>query len=211
MMRKNLLAAIAALAVMAVVVAIALLASRGSEAPSRTVSQLPAGDSGSDATEPGDQPTRSGWNDQATDPSGTRGGSTVPGYPGQIGGGSSGWPGSAPSTDPGGPMLPVHPGNGGQQPNTIAIADAHLDAQGHLVLGYFVGLPGCYAQLDHVDLVETAAKVTVTLVLGPDPQVPADTACPDIAMGKSAQVTLTSPLGGRTVVDGSTGDPVPVS
>ncbi|MEP6527570.1 MAG: hypothetical protein ABJA86_10435 [Nocardioidaceae bacterium] len=208
MMRKNLLAAIAALAVMAVVVAIAVLASRGSDAPAQTVSEPPAGDSGSAGTEPGDQPTGSGWTDEATDPSGTRGGSTVPGYPGQNGAGSNGWPGNA---DPGGPMLPVDPGSGHQQFNTMAIADAHIDAQGRLVLTYYVGLPSCSPQLDHVDVVQTVAKVTVTLVQGTDPQVPSGIACPDIAMAKSTRVTLTSPLGGRTVVDGSTGDTVPVS
>jgi hypothetical protein len=208
MMRKNLLAAIAALAVMALVVAIAVLASRGSDLPTQTVSEPPAGDSGSAATEPGDQPTGSGWiDDEATDPSGTRGGSTVPGYPGQNGAGSNGWPGNA---DPGGPMLPVNPGGGYQQLNTMAIAVAHIDAQGRLVLGYSVGLPSCSPQLDHVDVVQTVAKVTVTLVQGTDPQVPSGTACPDIAMAKSTRVTLTSPLSGRTLVDGSTGDTVPV-
>jgi hypothetical protein len=208
MMRKNLLAAIAALAVMAVVVAIAVLASRGSDAPVQTASEPPAGDSGSVATEPGDQPTGSGWtDDEATDPSGTRGGSTVPGYPGQNGAGSSGWPGNV---DPGGPMLPTDPGNGHQLFNTLAIAHAHIDAQDRLVLGYYVGLPSCSPQLDHVDVVETVAKVTVTLVQGAAPQVPSGTACPDIAMAKSTRVTLTSPLGGRTLVDGSTGDTVPV-
>jgi hypothetical protein len=210
MMRKNLLAAIAALAVMAVVVAIAFLASHVSDAPTRTASEPPAGDSGSAATEPGDQPT-SGWTDEATDPSGTRGGSTVPGYPGQDGGGSSSSPGNAPSIDPGGPMLPVDPGNGHQQLNTMAVANAHLDVQGRLVLGYYVGLPSCYAQLDHVDVIENAAKVTVTLVRGADPQVPSGIACPDIAIAKSTRVSLTSPLAGRTLVDGSTGDTVPVS
>ncbi len=207
-MRKNLLAAVAALAVMAVVVAIAVLASRGSDAPSQTVSEPAAGDWGSAATEPGNQPTRSGWTDEATDPSGTRGGSTVPGYPGQNGAGSSGWPGNV---DPGGPMLPVDPGSGHQQFNTMTIADAHIDAQGRLVLGYYVGLPSCSPQLDHVDVVQTVHRVTVTLVQGTDPQIPSGIACPDIAMAKSTRVTLTSPLGGRTVVDGSTGDTVPVS
>jgi hypothetical protein len=209
MMRKNLLAAIAALAVMALVVAIAALASRGSDAPAQTVSEPAARDSGSAATERGDQPTGSGWtDDEATDPSGTRGGSTVPGYPGQNGAGSNGWPGNV---APGGPMLPVNPGGGHQQVNTMAISVAHIDAQGRLVLGYSVGLPSCSPQLDHVDVVQTVAKVTVTLVQGTDPQVPSGTACPDIAMAKSTRVTLTSPLGGRTVVDGSTGHTVPVS
>jgi hypothetical protein len=204
------LAAMAALAVLALVVAIAVIASRGSQAPVRTESQLPAGDSGPVSTEPdpGDQPTGSDWNDQATNPSGTRGGSTVPAYPGQHGGGSSGSPGSAGSAVPGG--RGSGSGNGHQQPNTFAIADAHVDAQGRLVLGYFVGLPSCYAQLDHVETVQAAAKITVTLAQGPEPRVAVGIACPDIAMAKSVRTTLTSPLGGRSLVDGSTGSTVPV-
>jgi hypothetical protein len=176
MTRKNLLAAMAALAVMALVVAIVLVASRGSDEPPSTENELPAGHSDNRQTQPdpGDQPTGSGWNDQATDPSGVHGGNVLPSY------------------------------------HTIAIANAHLDAQGRLVIGYFVGLTGCYAQLDHVDTAETPANVTVTLVQGPDPQQTAGVACPDIAMSKSVRVALSAPLGQRTLIDGSTGHRVRV-
>jgi hypothetical protein len=197
MMRRNLLAALAALAVMAMVVAIALVASRGSDAPVRTENQLPAGGPASTEPDPGDQPTGSAPSDVVTDPAaGARGGASVPGYTG-----------SAPSTTPRGSG---HTGNSYQLPGTFAISDAHVDAKGRLVLGYFVGLPSCYAQLDHVETVQTATKVTVTLVQGPEPQVAVGVACPDIAMAKSVRLTLTSPLGGRSLVDGSNGNTVRV-
>ena len=56
--------------------------------------------------------------------------------------------------------------------------------------------------IDHVGLDETPDRVTVTLYQGTPPDL-VGSACPEIAMLQAVRVALTSPLGDRTVVDGS--------
>jgi hypothetical protein len=56
--------------------------------------------------------------------------------------------------------------------------------------------------IDHVGLDETPDRVTVTLYQGTPPDL-VGSACPEIAMLQAVRVALTSPLGDRTVGDGS--------
>ncbi len=56
--------------------------------------------------------------------------------------------------------------------------------------------------IDHVTVSEAPGTVTVTLYRGTPPSI-VGTPCPDIAMLQAVRVSLSSPLGGRTVVDGS--------
>jgi hypothetical protein len=57
--------------------------------------------------------------------------------------------------------------------------------------------------IDHVGLDEAPDTVSVTLFQGTPPSL-VGSACPEIAMLMAVRVPLSSPLGGRTVVDGST-------
>jgi hypothetical protein len=56
--------------------------------------------------------------------------------------------------------------------------------------------------IDHVGLDETPDSVTVTLYQGSPPSL-VGSACPEIAMLMAVRVPISSPLDGRTVVDGS--------
>jgi hypothetical protein len=56
--------------------------------------------------------------------------------------------------------------------------------------------------IDHVGLDETPDQVTVSLFQGTPPTL-VGSACPEIAMLQAVRVSLTSPLDGRTVVDGA--------
>lgn len=73
-------------------------------------------------------------------------------------------------------------------------------ADGMTLTVWFWGSP-CLG-VDHVDVKETPAKVAITLYQGTPPSM-VGTACIEIAMLAAVRVTLSSPLGGRTVVDGS--------
>ncbi len=117
-------------------------------------------------------------------------------------------PSAEPPPDGDTPVSPPAAG-GRNQARTIAIADAHINASGRLVLGYYVGVPTCYGQLGDMRIEQRGHSVTVTLRSAPDP-APSDIPCIDIAMAKKAVIQLDQPLGGRALIDGSTGEPVKV-
>ena len=70
-----------------------------------------------------------------------------------------------------------------------------------LTITFWAGVEPC-SVLDHVDVREGPAAVTVTLYQGSDPNA-GDVACPEIAMLKQVSVTLDAPLAGRDIVDGA--------
>lgn len=77
-----------------------------------------------------------------------------------------------------------------------------------LALTYTSGLPECYGALDTPQVLETDGAVTVTLTLVPPDEPPA--ACPDIARISTVRVDLDSPLGDRSLLDGSLAQPARV-
>lgn len=70
---------------------------------------------------------------------------------------------------------------------------------------WWSGVEPCYV-LDHVDVVETAATVTITLFEGHDPAAQ-DVACIELAVQKSTRIELAHPLGSRELVDGAKATP----
>ena len=119
--------------------------------------------------------------------------------PGSPGGGEPGSPGpdlpDGDLTPAPGPDLP--PG-----PDTQAIDSYFAYDQTRLALNYTTGVPECYGKVGEPVVEETAAAVTVTLPKIP-PEQKGDVACIDIALSKSVDVVLGSPLGDRKVRDGS--------
>ena len=79
-----------------------------------------------------------------------------------------------------------------------------------VALNYTTGVPECYGTLTTPEVLETSAAVTVTLTLRP-PEQPPDEPCPELAMLGTVRVELGSPLGDRSVLDGSFAQPVRVS
>lgn len=76
---------------------------------------------------------------------------------------------------------------------------------------YTTGVEPCYV-LAGVEVEEDADQVTVTLSEGYLPDEDGEPpVCIQVAERVSTPVPLTNPLDGRTVVDGATGEPVPVS
>jgi hypothetical protein len=192
MSRRNLLAAVAAVMVAAVVLTVAAVVSHDGGSPSERDLSAGAGD------------TRAR-------------GASVPGYSGDGVASDPGLKGTAlgavlPSAEPPpGVDTPISPpaAGGRRQARTIAIADAHINPSGRLVVGYYVGLPTCYGQLGDIRIEQSGHSVTVTLSSAPDP-APSDTPCIDIAVARKAVIQLDRRLGGRTLIDGSTGEPVKV-
>jgi hypothetical protein len=79
-----------------------------------------------------------------------------------------------------------------------------------IALNYTTGAPECDGTLTTPEVLETSAAVTVTLTLRP-PEQSSDNPCPDLAMVGTVRVELGSPLGDRSVLDGSFAPPVRVS
>ncbi len=73
-------------------------------------------------------------------------------------------------------------------------------------LRFYAGVETCYG-LDEIVVDETEADVTVTLLVG---SLPGADVCIEIAEAVKTRVDLSAPLGGRTLLDGSTGQPIPV-
>ena len=78
---------------------------------------------------------------------------------------------------------------------------AMLNDDGTVTILFTSGVEPC-AVLDHVDVDEGDAAVTITLYEGHDPDA-GDVACIEIAVLKSVTITLDQPLGGRDIVDGA--------
>jgi hypothetical protein len=73
-------------------------------------------------------------------------------------------------------------------------------------LRFYAGVEACYG-LEAVEVVEESESVTVTVLVGSRPTAEA---CIDIAEAVATRIDLGSPLGGRPLLDGSTGQAVPV-
>jgi hypothetical protein len=117
-------------------------------------------------------------------------------------------PGPAPA-DPGGGgarVVSPTPGLDGVVPAAIDSARA-LDGN-KLEVRFYSGVEDCYG-LERVDVEESDAEVLVSVFTGSRPEA-RDVACIEIAELVATVVTLDAPLGDRTVVDASTGAPVPV-
>jgi hypothetical protein len=75
------------------------------------------------------------------------------------------------------------------------------------------GGPTDYCGADYTGTAaETAARIVVTVYEHSNPPPPnVRIACPALAAGREVRLTLTGPVGGRTVVDGATGQVHPLS
>lgn len=136
--------------------------------------------------------------------------------PGVVGSGGSGAPPYA-GVEPGSPgqgdltPIPVEPpgdgdgGGGDMDAGTIAVDSFYRYDGRRLALNYTNGVPECYGKAGTPLVEETADSVRVTIPRTP-PTGGADTACIDIALLSSVDVTLERPLGDRVVLDGSRGD-----
>lgn len=131
---------------------------------------------------------------------------------GFAGGGDGAGQGSPPysGSDPGsvGGVEPVEPptGDPGDLPDValgmIAVDSFYRYDATHLALNYVNGVPECYGDAGTPRVEETADAVVVTI---PRTAVEndGDRACIDIALLGSVDVTLSSPLAGRPVLDGA--------
>jgi hypothetical protein len=127
--------------------------------------------------------------------------SAAPGFPGQDGGGDPANPGHPDKPDGG--LTPV-PGPDSPPPRagTQAIEGWFARDDRTLALNYATGVPECYGTVGKPQVEETASTVTVTLPKTP-PKSDREVVCIDIAVLRSVDVTLASPLGDREVRDGS--------
>ena len=78
---------------------------------------------------------------------------------------------------------------------------AMLNDDGTVTILFTSGVEPC-AVLDHLDVDEGDAAVTITLYEGHDPDA-GDVACIEIAVLKSVTISLDHPLDGRSIVDGA--------
>ncbi|HET7388982.1 MAG TPA: hypothetical protein VFJ19_20225 [Nocardioidaceae bacterium] len=107
----------------------------------------------------------------------------------------------------GGPVAVPDPTSSPPLPKRVVITGYRTTGR-TLSLDYTIGIASCYGRIAPPKVAGTAHAVIVTLH-----RVPAahsgDTACPDIALLETVDVTLAEPLGDRVVKDGSTGATVP--
>ncbi|WP_182883863.1 hypothetical protein [Microbispora sp. H10949] len=111
-------------------------------------------------------------------------------------------PPGAGTVAPGASASPVTPA--GPTLNTRAVpweSATPADGGRSLDVVWWSGVEPCQV-LDHVDVKETVREVTVTVYEGQDRRSP-DAVCIAIAIRKTTQVRLESPLGDRKVVDGA--------
>lgn len=130
-----------------------------------------------------------------------------PGTPPVAGGGSEP-SGSAVPGDPGSSPAEPPPGTDPSPPqstNPMAVViDSFYKYDGRrLAINYTIGVPECYGTIAPAKVVETEQSVSVTLTRIPPKDLNKDTACIEIALLKSVDITLETPLGDRTVLDGS--------
>ncbi|MEU8197479.1 hypothetical protein AB0C10_27195 [Microbispora amethystogenes] len=137
------------------------------------------------------------------------GGSSTSAHPEQPEGSPAGAE-TSPQSAPPGPGMVVPAGSPspvtpvGPTLNTRAVpweSATPADGGRSLDVVWWSGVEPCQV-LDHVDVKETAREVTVTVYEGQDRRSP-DAVCIAIAIQKTTQVRLESPLGDRKVVDGA--------
>jgi hypothetical protein len=114
---------------------------------------------------------------------------------------ASGGPASVPPH----PISP-HPSLPGRS-TAVSLTGYHTEGT-RLRIYYATGLPSCYGHIQHPQVDQGASAVTVTIRLKPVRSTKMQV-CPDIAVIKSVVVALAAPLGGRTVIDGNTGQQIP--
>jgi hypothetical protein len=122
------------------------------------------------------------------------GGSAVPGSPGSEG-----------TEGPDGDLTPVPGPDQTPAAGTQAVDSYFAYDATRLALNYTTGVPECYGTVGEPVVEETAEAVTVTLPKTP-PKDARDVVCIDIALTKSVDIELDTPLGDREVRDGSRGD-----
>ena len=123
-------------------------------------------------------------------------GSSVPGSSG------SGAPGSPGPDVPDGGLTPAPGPDVPPAPDSQAIDSYFAYDASRLALNYTTGVPECYGKIGEPIVEETEAAVTVTLPKIP-PKGSGDVACIDIALVKSVDIVLATPLGDRKIRDGS--------
>ncbi|MGA7965715.1 MAG: DUF885 domain-containing protein [Gammaproteobacteria bacterium] len=96
------------------------------------------------------------------------------------------------------------------RPSTYVIQRAKLESPTVLKLEYSVGYAPCYGKLGQVQVKQHAKRVSVTLHRTYPQPAGTQQMCPQYRKLEWMQVTLDAPLGNRTLVDGSTGNPVAV-
>lgn len=109
----------------------------------------------------------------------------------------------APGPEPTGPgytLVEPRPGMAGVHPIGFERARPLGDGSTLRVI-FWGGVEPC-SVLDSVEVEETDERVTITLYEGYDPDA-GDVACVEIALKKAVDVTLSRPLGGRTLIDGA--------
>lgn len=136
---------------------------------------------------------------------------------GDAGQGSPPYAGSSPGDDPvpePDKPDPLEPPPGGEpgagdgdvdvdvDAGMIAATGYHVYDATHLAVVYTNGVPECYGAAGTPRVEEAADAVTVTIPRTP-PTSDGDTACIDIALVDSLDITLDAPLGDRLVRDGS--------
>lgn len=126
----------------------------------------------------------------------TSSGSSEPG----SGGGSDGSPGSEPGVDPSPDTGEPAPKQ--TNPMGVVIDSYYAYDADSLAINYTIGVPECYGKIGEPVVEETARSVTVTLTRIP-PKQDQDRVCIEIALLKTVDIELSSPLGDRLVRDGS--------
>jgi hypothetical protein len=96
----------------------------------------------------------------------------------------------------------------GDETNQVPVAGYDVVGPRVVRLHYYIGVPACYGRVEGIDVSESAARVSVLLIRMP-PRDISSVACIDIALARTATVTLEEPLGDRRVVDVTTGTEVP--
>lgn len=115
-------------------------------------------------------------------------------------------PAPAPAPDPG-PPFPgyqptlVHPRPGMDNPHPVGWTRAEILSAQSVRIHYESGVAPC-AVLDRVEVRYHPNRVAITVYEGSDPAYK-DAACIMIAQFKAVDVSLSEPLGGRPLVDGS--------
>ena len=121
------------------------------------------------------------------------GGSPGSSAPGSRG---SGEPGVDPSPLPGEPVPKQ------TNPMGVVIDSYYQYDADRLAINYTIGVPECYGEIGEPAVEETTRSVTVTLTRIP-PKQNENVACIEIALLKTVDIELSSPLGDRLVRDGS--------
>jgi hypothetical protein len=126
------------------------------------------------------------------------GGQSEPGYAGDPGEPVVGTPVEPVPVEP--TITEPTPGMANVRPRPFDSATVGDDGV-TVTIDFVSGVEPC-SVLDHIDVDETDDTVTITLFEGNDPTA-GDVACIEIGVYKRAVITLDSPLGDRTIVDGA--------